>query len=298
MKILEGISLTKVYRSGWIGGRKIPALIDVTISLEKGGSLSIIGESGAGKTTLAKVLLGITTPTKGRVIFNGKDVTRGIPRNLRRLIGYIPQHPESALDPRWKLYDSIIEPLRIHRIEKRREQVKKIIERVSLDEDVLQRRPHEVSGGELQRAVIASSLIIEPILLICDEPTSMLDASTQADILRLIRSIKEDMNLSYLFISHNVDVASFMGDRIGVMLAGRLIELAPSRELLRNPLHPYTEVFINRKSVGAGESTKLRGCPFYDRCPHRMPICKKKAPKLEKLGEGHYIACYRYHSED
>ncbi len=295
MNILEGISLTKVYRTGWIGGREIPALIDVSISLEKGGSLSIIGESGAGKTTLAKVLLGITAPTKGKVIFNGKDVTRGIPRELRRLIGYIPQHPESALDPRWKLYDSIIEPLKVHGIDKGRDQIEKVLERVSLDEDVLQRRPHEVSGGELQRAVIASSLITEPILLICDEPTSMLDVSTQADILRLIKSLRKDMNLSYLFISHDVNVASFMGDKIGVMLSGRLVEIAPARELLENPLHPYTEVLINRKPIGAGESVKSGGCPFYDRCPYRMPICKEKTPKLKKLGEEHYVACHKYH---
>ncbi len=296
MKILEGINLTKIYKSGWIGGRRVIALNNVTISLGEGESLSIIGESGAGKTTLAKVLLGITAPTEGKVVFNGKDVTGRIPRELRRLMGYIPQHPESALDPRWRLYDSIVEPLKIHGIDKREreDQIEKLLEMVSLDYDILQRRPHEVSGGELQRAVIASSLITNPILLICDEPTSMLDVSTQADILRLIKSLKG--NLSYLFISHDVRVASFMGEKIAVMLSGSIVELAPARELIKNPLHPYTEVLVGKREDRIETSVESRGCPFYGRCPYRMPTCKEEVPRLRKVEGGHYVACHRYRS--
>lgn len=301
--LVQGIKLTKIFRYGRMWGKHVEAVKNVNVKLLRGKTLSLIGESGSGKTTLGKILSGIIRPTKGKVIFNETEITslKKIPKNIRRMISYIPQHPEEVFDPRWRLYDSIAEPLRVHKIieDKReeKEEILKLAETVSLDENILNRKPFEVSGGELQRAVIASALATNPIFIVCDEPTSMLDPSVQAEILRLLKKIQNSLNLTYLFISHDFRVAMIMGYWIGVMLQGRIVEIATADKLEKEPLHPYTKSLMwmdETISTNSSAVENSNGCPFYDRCPLKTSSCKYEEPKLKNVGGDHYVACFRY----
>ncbi|HEW93918.1 ABC transporter ATP-binding protein [Candidatus Geothermarchaeota archaeon] len=300
--LVQGINLTKIFRYGLIWGEPVEAVKNVNINLLRGASLSLTGESGSGKTTLGKILLGIIRPTSGKVLFNGIDLTnpKRVPKYIRRMMSYIPQHPEEAFDPRWRLYDNIAEPLRIHKLigskEEEKEIIFKLAEDVSLDTSLLNRRPFEVSGGEIQRAVIASALATNPLFMVCDEPTSMLDISTQADILRLLKNIRDKLNISLLFISHDIEIASFMGFKIAVMLKGRIVEMADVDKLINEPLHPYTQGLLGIVKVEyvSSYAKNCRGCPYYDRCPVKMLPCREKEPKLKNVGGDHYVACFRY----
>ncbi len=225
--LVKGENLSKVFRSGFLGKKRVLALRNVNIEIRKGETLALVGESGSGKSTLGKVLLMLIKPDSGRVVFDGVDLTRLNGKKLRsyRLkMQLIPQHPDEALDPRWKIYDSIAEPLRIHRLveskEEERERVLRMVEIVGLKEEHLNRYPHEVSGGELQRAVIARALMLNPKFIVCDEPTSMLDVSTQASIVRLLLDLQREFGITYLYITHDVELAEVIADRIVVMKNG------------------------------------------------------------------------------
>ena len=225
--LVKGENLSKVFRSGFLGKKRVLALRNVNIEIRKGETLALVGESGSGKSTLGKVLLMLIKPDSGRVVFDGVDLTRLNGKKLRsyRLkMQLIPQHPDEALDPRWKIYDSIAEPLRIHRLveskEEERDRVLRMVEIVGLKEEHLNRYPHEVSGGELQRAVIARALMLNPKFIVCDEPTSMLDVSTQASIVRLLLDLQREFGITYLYITHDVELAEVIADRIVVMKNG------------------------------------------------------------------------------
>ena len=229
--MIEGIGLRKIFRSGIFGGKSIVAVDGVDIKIEEGETVALVGESGSGKSTLGKILLMLIKPDAGKVIFDGIELTKLKGRELRKIrtkMQLIPQHPDEALDPRWIIYDSIAEPLRIHKlVSSKTEEEDRIIElirAVGLKEEHLERYPHELSGGELQRAIIARALTLNPKFIVCDEPTSMLDLSTQASISRLLMDLQRKFEMSYLFITHDLELAKVISDRILVMNAGKIID--------------------------------------------------------------------------
>ncbi|HIP24909.1 MAG TPA: ABC transporter ATP-binding protein [Archaeoglobus profundus] len=249
--MIEGINLRKVFKSGLFGNKKVVAVDGVSIKIEKGETLGLIGESGSGKSTLGRLLLMLIKPDSGKVIYDGVDITRLKSKELRiyrRKMQLIPQHPYDALDPRWKLYDSIAEPLRIHKLvedkEEEKSKVLELIEAVNLKEELLDRYPHELSGGELQRAVIARALALQPEFIVCDEPTSMLDISTQASIIRLLLKLQKRYKISYLFITHDLELANVVADKIAVMYKGKIVEEGRAKEILENPKHYYTKKLV------------------------------------------------------
>ncbi len=220
--MIEGIRLKKVFKRGLFGNKTVVALNGVSLKVNRGETVALVGNSGSGKSTLGKILLMLMKPDEGKVIYNDVDLTKLKKRELRKVrakMQYIPQNPEEALDPRWKLYDSISEPLKIHGIEN---DVFEIIKEVGLRKEHLNRYPHELSGGELQRAVIARALVTNPEFIVCDEPTSMLDLSTQASIVRLLMKLQKKMDLTMLFITHDFELAEFVADRVLVMENGKI----------------------------------------------------------------------------
>jgi len=222
-----------IFKSFKVGRRKVEVLKGCSIAVDEGEMVVLFGESGCGKTTLARVILMLVKPDTGKVLFKGREVKPT--REFRRRVQYIPQNPNEALNPRWRIYDSIAEPLRVHSlVETRKEEfdaVAAIAEKVGLKEEHLHRKPSELSGGELQRAIIARALILEPEFIVCDEPTSMLDVSVQAAIVRMLMDIQRKTGVSYLFITHDLGLAMAIADRMYVMNGGRVI-----RELRREEL--------------------------------------------------------------
>ena len=229
--MIEGIRLKKIFKSGIFGGKTIVAVDGVDIKIEEGETVALVGESGSGKSTLGRILLMLIKPDAGKVIFDGIELTKLKGKELRKIrtkMQLIPQHPGEALDPRWRIYDSIAEPLRIHKLvsSKTEEEnlILELIKAVGLKEEHLERYPHELSGGELQRAIIARALTLNPKFIVCDEPTSMLDLSTQASIIRLLMDLQRKFEISYLFITHDLELANMISDRILVMNAGKIID--------------------------------------------------------------------------
>ena len=226
-RMIEGKGLRKVFRSGILSSRAVVAVDGVDIRIDEGETVALVGESGSGKSTLGRLLLYLIKPDEGRVLFEGVDLAKLKGKELRRLrtkMQLIPQNPEDAFDPRWRLYSSLAEPLRIHGFgkEEERKRVPELAKAVGLKEEHLSRYPHELSGGELQRAVIARALALNPKFIVCDEPTSMLDLSTQASIVRLLMKLQRKMGLTILFITHDIELAEVVGDRILVMKNGRI----------------------------------------------------------------------------
>jgi peptide/nickel transport system ATP-binding protein len=249
--MIEGIGIRKVFKSGIFGSKRVVAVDGVSIRIEEGETLALVGESGSGKSTLGRILLMLIEPDEGKIIFEGIDLTelkRDELRKFRRKMQLIPQHPDEALDPRWRIYDSVAEPLRIHKLVEDREEEKsrvlELIDAVGLKEEHLDRYPHELSGGELQRAVIARALSLQPKFIVCDEPTSMLDISTQASIVRLLMDLQREFNIAYLFITHDLELAGVIADRIAVMHDGKIVEEGEPKKILENPEHPYTKKLV------------------------------------------------------
>jgi len=291
----------------------VHALDGVSFDVGHDETLGVVGESGCGKTTLARVVLLLTPPTSGRIEFEGVDITQ-LPKNeLRRLrskMQIIFQDPISSLDPRMRVRDIVAEPL-VATGEKNRplilEKVRSILEKVGLSSDTMNRFPHQFSGGQRQRIGIARALVCNPRLLVLDEPTSALDASIQAQVLNLLRRLEKDLRLSSIFISHNINVVCYMSDRIVVMYAGEIVEMAPTRELLAKPLHPYTQTLLasvprtdpsqrrsDEKIVGEQPSpvNPPPGCRFHPRCPYAFDRCKSEKPDRVAVGVDRWAACH------
>ncbi|WP_028457429.1 ABC transporter ATP-binding protein [Chloroflexus sp. Y-396-1] len=292
---------------------EVRAVDDVSFTVKRGETLGLVGESGCGKTTTGRTILRLERATAGEVIFEGQDVMRASGRTLkalRRDMQIIFQDPYASLDPRITIGESVAEGLVIHGIgtpAERRERVREVLAKVGLSASHMTRFPHEFSGGQRQRIGIARALIMEPKLIVCDEPVSALDVSIQSQVLNLLRSLQREFGLTYLFIAHNLAVVEHISDRVGVMYLGKMVELATSEELFREPLHPYTKALIsaipNPNPFTKRERIVLQGdvpspinppsgCRFHPRCWIARAICKEHEPIFEEKRKGHWVACH------
>ena len=292
---------------------RVCAVDGVSFAIRRGETLGLVGESGCGKTTLARTILRLISPTSGRVIFDGRDVFALESHELKRLrrdMQIIFQDPFSSLDPRMRAGESIAEGLAIHRLGTREEQheaVSEILRKVQLQPDHADRYPRQFSGGQRQRIAIARALVLRPKLVVCDEPVSTLDVSIQAQVLNLLMSLQAEYGLTYLFISHNLGVVEHVSDRVAVMYLGKIVELAGRRELYQHPQHPYTQALLSAIPVpdprARRERVALRGdipnmahppagCRFHPRCPFVMARCREEEPALKDIGDDHHVACW------
>ncbi|MSP48172.1 MAG: ABC transporter ATP-binding protein [Alphaproteobacteria bacterium] len=304
-------------RRNWRGRYPPPvrAVDGVTLAVGHRETLGLVGESGCGKSTLGNAVLRLVRPTAGQVRFDGRDVTAATGDELRvfrRNVQMIFQDPYSALNPKLKVGESVGEPLLAHGLadgEALGRQVNELLDLVGLPPERATRYPHEFSGGQRQRLVIARALALRPKLIVCDEPVSALDVSIRSQILNLLMEFQQRLGLSYLFISHDLSVVRHISHRVAVMYLGRVVELAPRDNLFREPLHPYTEALISaiplpdpiqqrkrHRIILKGELPKPTapppGCPFHTRCPIAQPMCREKVPPLEEKRSGHWAACH------
>ncbi len=322
--ILQVKNLRKDYkiRSSKLGGkpRILHALSGVSLDVYEGETLGVIGESGCGKSTLGKCIVQLTRANSGEVIYGGNNIcalSNSDLRPIRKELQMVFQDPYSSLDPRFTTRAAIEEPLLIHRMEpnaaKRREMVLSILREVGLDVQHMHRYPHEFSGGQRQRISVARALVLEPKVIVCDEPVSALDVSVQAQVLNLFSSLQKQRNLTYLFISHDLGVIKHISDRVAIMYLGTVVELCGAHEIYQNPLHPYTKALLSaippdspfekgKQLPLSGEIPSpigdLIGCPLAGRCPNRMDLCTQTRPALTEVFPGHRVACFLYHKEE
>lgn len=294
---------------------QLHAVDGINFTIEEGKTLGVVGESGCGKSTTGRVILRLLEATGGEVIFDGRDIqklSKSEMAELRQEMQIIFQDPFASLNPRMSVSEIIAEPLIIHKKCKNKEEldekVRELMETVGLSERLYNAYPHELDGGRRQRIGIARALALNPKFIVCDEPVSALDVSIQAQVLNLMKDLQEKLGLTYMFITHDLSVVKHFSDDIAVMYLGELVEKAPSKELFKNPIHPYTKALlsaiptinINKKM----ERIKLEGeitspinpgigCRFAKRCVYATSICSEKSPVLEKVGNNHFFACHR-----
>ena len=315
--LLEIRNLTKHYpvRRGLFSRVSgiLKAVDGVSFSIERGKTFGLVGESGCGKTTLARCVIRLIEPTAGEIQVRGENILNLTPsemRSRRRQMQMIFQDPYGSLNPRMTVEKIIEEPLVIHKIgnrENRASQVAQLLNMVGLDPAHKQRYPHEFSGGQRQRIGIARALALRPDLIIADEPVSALDVSVQAQILNLLKDLQEKLRLTFLFIAHDLSIVQHFSDQIGVMYLGKIVELASSTEIFQQPLHPYTKLLLNsvpipdpsarrKKEILKGEVPSPvdlpQGCRFHPRCPVAVTQCKTEEPKLREIHPGHRVACH------
>ncbi len=294
----------------------VRAVNEVSLSIRRNSIFGLAGESGSGKTTTGKAVLGLAPVTKGIVRFNGQriDDCKTDMKTLRKELQIIFQDPMSSLNPHKRIGASLEEPLNIHRLYpdriQRTERIESVLADVGLKPSILDRYPHEFSGGQLQRICIARAILLEPSFLICDESIASLDVSIQAQIINLFKKLKEEYNLSLLFISHNISVLRYLCDDLGVMYLGSLVEIADTETLFDKPLHPYTQALLSVVPLPDPRYEATRehhvlqgeipspinpppGCPFSTRCPLSTVICRQECPELRELEPGHSVACHR-----
>ena len=289
------------------------AVDNVSFKLKAGETLGIVGESGCGKTTLGRTILKLHPSSGGQIIFDGKDITNlksSQMREIRKQMQIIFQDPYSSLPPRSTVGGILSEPVEVHNIVPKSEvksYVLDLMEKCGLRDYYYERYPHEFSGGQRQRICIARALSVNPKLVICDEPVSALDVSIQAQIINLLKQLQQDMNLTYVFISHDLSVVKFISDKIGVMYLGSMVEFGTKEDIFSNPLHPYTKALFSaiphpdpdfkmNRIVLKGDipspANPPKGCRFHTRCPYATDICKEKVPEYKDYGNGHCAACH------
>ena len=293
----------------------VKAVDDVSFTIGRGETLGLVGESGCGKTTTGRCILQLYDVTSGSVVFNDVDLvqTKGEQlRRMRRHMQLIFQDPFASLDPRMTAGDIIGEPLLVHKIAKGneyRERVAELLSMVELDPAVASRYPHEFSGGQRQRLGIARALAVNPDFIVCDEAVSALDVSIQAQIITLLMRLREEFNLTYLFIAHDLAVVRNISDRVAVMYLGKIVEITTSDQLYANPRHPYTISLLSAVPIPDPVVDRTRerivlegdvpspmnppgGCPFHTRCPQATDICRTQVPEMKKVDEGHMASCH------
>jgi oligopeptide/dipeptide ABC transporter ATP-binding protein len=302
------------YKEGFLSSDKIPirAVNGISFSIRRGETLGLVGESGCGKTTTGKSILRLIEPSAGQVFFKGQDIVhldREGMRKLRPHMQFIFQDPYESLNPRMKVEEIVGEGLEVHRIARGKEKLRRVselLEKVGLHPQDGQRYPHEFSGGQRQRIGIARAISLNPELIVADEPVSALDVSIQAQILNLLMDLRDQLGLTYLFISHDLRVVKYVSDRIAVMYMGKIVEMAHSEDLFKRPLHPYTQVLLKaipRLDLSQKREMPLlkeehsvlslgQECLFQARCPHSREKCKTEEPMLLDEEENHFVACH------
>jgi len=295
------------------GRRLLHAVDGVSLTILPGETLALVGESGCGKSTIARMIVGLYTPTRGTIRFDGQD-TRAMKtaagRSLHRRLQMIFQDPYASLNPRWTVGNIVAEPIFAHKLVGERGDVKKrvgeLLGLVGLSAADMEKYPHQFSGGQRQRISVARALASNPEFLVCDEPTSALDVSVQAQVLNLMKDLQREFKLTYLFISHNLAVVHHIADRVGVMYLGRIVEIAPKRPIFATPRHPYTRMLLDavpdlnmtgesRTPVAGEVPNPLNppsGCTFHPRCPHANERCRSEAPSLKSATTGGAVACH------
>jgi peptide/nickel transport system ATP-binding protein len=318
--VLDGRNLTKRFQIGGLfRPAEVHALEDVSVALKKSHVVALVGESGSGKSTTARLIARLMPPTSGEIFYGGKDVLKSEPRaasmSYREAVQMVFQDPFGSLNPAHTVGHHLERPLRLHHKANGRKEIEERIDEllgsVGLNppREVARKFPHELSGGQRQRVSFARALAVEPTIVLADEPISMLDVSIRMGVLNMIEQLKEDRGLAFLYITHDIASARYIGDEITVMYAGRMVEGAESEELVTNPAHPYTKLLFSavpnprakkegRQTVTRSEPPRLvnppPGCPFAPRCPFVMDTCRKTMPGVTHLNEKHWVRCHLY----
>lgn len=304
---------------GSLGGVKgqVKAVNDVSFHLHEGETFGLVGESGCGKSTTGRTILRLTDPTAGKAMYKNEDLFqlsgKGL-RHMRQELQMVFQDPYSSLNPRMRIGQTLEEPLAIHAIGNRKERTEKVMDilhQVGMQVDHYYRYPHEFSGGQRQRIGLARALVVNPKIIISDEPVSALDVSIQSQIINLLQRLQDDLKLTYLFIAHDMSVVRHISDRIGVMYLGKIVEEAPTDSLFASPLHPYTQALLSAVPLPNPKTKKERiilkgeipsplnppsGCVFHTRCPYAMDVCKQETPVKKEMAQGHFVSCHLHES--
>ena len=297
----------------------VKAVDGVTFEVKKGEVFGIVGESGCGKSTLGRGVCKLENLTSGHVYLDGEDITEYNDRRMRSIrkkVQMVFQDPYASLNPRMSVFDIIAESLLVHHLYQDKADLEKkvldLLHRVGLDDYHANRYPHEFSGGQRQRIGIARALAVEPSLIIADEPVSALDVSIQAQVLNLLNELKHDLDLTYIFVAHDLSVVEYISDRVGVMYLGNFVEVGEKDKIYSNPMHPYTQALLSAVPVPDPTAKRERillegsipsahkpptGCKFHTRCPKCMECCKTQAPERYEVDDGHYVYCHLYDKE-